>query len=124
MAEFVEAPPFARKLELLRHARAVLIPTLAPETSSLVAMEAMACGTPVVAFGNGALPEVVADGETGFLVANVEEMANAVSRVDRLEPTAVPRARRSTLFRRAHGGRLPAAVCGRRGTSTGSPSPA
>ncbi len=86
MAEFVEAPPFARKLELLRNARALLIPTLAPETSSLVAMEAMACGTTVIAFGNGAVPEVVADGETGFLVSDVEEMANAVARVDRIEP--------------------------------------
>jgi glycosyltransferase involved in cell wall biosynthesis len=86
MAELVEAPPFARKLELLRGARAVLIPTLAPETSSLVAMEAMACGAPVLAFANGALPEVIAHGTTGFLVKDVYEMAGAIGEADRINP--------------------------------------
>jgi glycosyltransferase involved in cell wall biosynthesis len=86
MAEFVESPPFARKVELLGQARALLIPTLAPETSSLVAMEAMACGTPVVAFANGALPEVVAHGKTGFLINDFDAMVNAVHRVDSIDP--------------------------------------
>jgi len=69
---------FARKRRLLAAARCVLIPSLAPETSSLVAMEAAACGTPGIAFDSGALGEIVLDGRTGFLVRNGTEMADAI----------------------------------------------
>jgi glycosyltransferase involved in cell wall biosynthesis len=88
---FVETPTFEHKIELLSRARAVLVPSLAPETSSLVAMEAMACGTPVVAFRRGGIPEVVADGFTGFLADSPEAMADAVSQVSRIEPRACRR---------------------------------
>jgi glycosyltransferase involved in cell wall biosynthesis len=46
----------------------------------------MACGTPVVAWRNGSVPEVVADGETGFIVESVDEMAAAIERVGDLDP--------------------------------------
>jgi glycosyltransferase involved in cell wall biosynthesis len=55
----------------------------------LVMTEAMACGTPVIAWRNGSVPEVVADGVTGFIVESVEEMAAAVDRVGELAPGAM-----------------------------------
>jgi glycosyltransferase involved in cell wall biosynthesis len=77
---------FARKRRLLAAARCLLIPSLAQETSSLVAMEALACGTPVVAFPAGALPEIVEDGRTGFLVADEAAMAAAIARAGEIDP--------------------------------------
>lgn len=75
-----------QKFELLRNARAVLIPSQVAETSSLVAMEAMACGTPVIGFRRGAIPEVVADGVTGFIVDSLEQMIEAETRLEQINP--------------------------------------
>ncbi|MCU1339596.1 MAG: glycosyl transferase, group 1 [Bryobacterales bacterium] len=75
-----------RKRSLLSRACCVLIPSLAPETSSLVAMEALACGTPVIAFASGALPEIIEDRKTGFLVSSEQEMARALRKVSELDP--------------------------------------
>ena len=75
-----------RKRRLLRAARCVLIPSLAPETSSLVAMEAMASGTPVIAFRSGALPEIIEHGRTGFLVNDAREMGAAITRAGDIQP--------------------------------------
>jgi glycosyltransferase involved in cell wall biosynthesis len=78
-----------QKIDLLGRAAALLFPIQWPEPFGLVMTEAMACGTPVVAWGNGSVPEVVADGETGFVVSSVQEMAAAIDRVGDLDPHAM-----------------------------------
>jgi glycosyltransferase involved in cell wall biosynthesis len=70
------------KDEFLGNARAVLFPITWAEPFGLVMIEAMACGTPVIAFRRGSVPEVIDDGVTGFVVETVEEAAAAVGRID------------------------------------------
>ena len=86
MHRFLGTLETERRQRLLARAKCLLHPTLAPETSSLVAMEAMAAGTPVIAYRSGALMEIVEDGVTGFLVENVEEMADAIGRAHEIRP--------------------------------------
>ncbi len=76
----------ARKRRLLAAARCVVVPSLVAETSSLTAREALAAGTPVIAFRRGALVETIAHGRTGFLVEDVEAMADAMTRAASLSP--------------------------------------
>lgn len=82
---FVGSATAERKIRLLQHARCLLIPSTAPETSSLVAMEAMFCGTPVIAFAAGALPDIVSHGLTGFVVPDVAGMIDAIREVDAID---------------------------------------
>ena len=78
-----------QKADLLARAAALVFPIQWAEPFGLVMTEAKACGTPVVAWRNGSVPEVVADGETGFIVGSVEEMAAAIDRVGDLDPHAM-----------------------------------
>jgi glycosyltransferase involved in cell wall biosynthesis len=73
--------PVPEKRDLLASARGLLAPSIVEETSSLVAMEALACGTPAIASRTGALPEIVTDGVTGFFADDPESMAAAIRRI-------------------------------------------
>jgi glycosyltransferase involved in cell wall biosynthesis len=75
----------SERRELLSSASALLVPSLVAETSSLVTMEALASGTPVIAFRIGALPELVVHGKTGFLAKNWKEMASLLLRRSELK---------------------------------------
>ncbi|MBU1119286.1 glycosyltransferase family 4 protein [Patescibacteria group bacterium] len=70
------------KVAFFQNAKAVLFPIQWEEPFGMVMIEAMACGTPVIAFNRGSVPEVVDDKKTGFIVDTEEEMAAAVGHVD------------------------------------------
>jgi len=91
-SRFLGAAGFERKRRLLAAARCLLAPSQVPETSSLAAMEALACGTPVIAYPAGALREIVEHGRTGFLVSSEAEMAEAIEAAGALDPAACRRA--------------------------------
>ncbi|GIX49481.1 MAG: glycosyl transferase [Candidatus Tectimicrobiota bacterium] len=74
----------AEKDALLGQAAALLFPITWPEPFGLVMIEAMACGTPVIAFPYGSVPEVIDDGVTGFVVPDVDAAVQAVARLDTL----------------------------------------
>jgi len=79
--EFVGEIGGRAKDEFLGNAHALLFPIDGPEAFGLVMIEALACGTPVIAWRSGPVPEVIDDGRTGFLVESVEEAVDAVGRI-------------------------------------------
>jgi len=93
LIDFVGEIDETQKDQFLGNAAALLFPVDWPEPFGLVMVEAMACGTPVVAFARGSVPEVMRDGVSGFVVETVEEAAAAVPRA-----LALPRERCRAYF--------------------------
>jgi glycosyltransferase involved in cell wall biosynthesis len=85
LVEFIGEIGDADKPSFLGNAKALLFPIDWPEPFGLVMIEAMACGTPVVAFRCGSVPEVVDDGVTGFIVDDVDDAIRAVGQLDELD---------------------------------------
>lgn len=85
LVEFVGEIGYPYKNDFLGDALALLFPINWPEPFGLVMMESLACGTPIIAYPRGSVPEIVEDGVSGFLVHNVEEAAAALSRIDRID---------------------------------------
>jgi glycosyltransferase involved in cell wall biosynthesis len=91
--EFIGEIGESQKSEFLGNALGLLFPIDWPEPFGLVMIESMACGTPVVAFNRGSVPEVIDNGQSGFINQNVEEAVIAVHRLHALD-----RARIRTIF--------------------------
>jgi glycosyltransferase involved in cell wall biosynthesis len=102
--EFVGEVDERGKEAFLGQASALLFPIDWPEPFGLVMIEAMACGTPVVALRRGSVPEVIEDGVTGFVVDSEQEALAAIGRVDTLDRRRV----RAAFERRFTAGRMAA----------------
>ena len=94
--EFIGEINDSQKPDFLSGAQMLLFPIDWPEPFGLVMIEAMACGTPIIAFNCGSVPEVIDDGVTGFIVRDVDEAVAAVNRVHTLDRATV----RATFDRR------------------------
>jgi glycosyltransferase involved in cell wall biosynthesis len=94
--EFIGEINDQQKPDFLSGARALLFPIDWPEPFGLVMIEAMACGTPVIALGAGSVPEVIDEGVSGFIVSDEDEAVLAVKRLHRIDRAAV----RATFDRR------------------------
>ncbi|MFI6507427.1 glycosyltransferase family 4 protein [Streptosporangium sp. NPDC050855] len=87
-AEYLGEAGTARKRELMAAARCLIFPVLWEEPFGMVMIEAMACGTPVVALGRGAVPEVIVDGVTGFVRSDPAGLPAAIEAAGTLDPRA------------------------------------
>lgn len=87
--EFVGEITEAQKPAFLSGAKALLFPIAWPEPFGLAMIEAMACGTPVIAFNRGSVPEVVDHGVTGYICEDIDDAVCALQRIDELPRTEV-----------------------------------
>ncbi|MCD6550036.1 glycosyltransferase family 4 protein [bacterium] len=83
--QFVGVADFQKKVELFKNAKAFIYPIKRQEPFGLVVTEAMVCGTPVIAYNRGSMPELIKDKKTGFLVSSKEEAIEAVKNIDQIK---------------------------------------
>ena len=84
LVEYLGEIPQEDKQDLLGNAKALILPIDWPEPFGLVIIEAMACGTPTIAFRNGSVPEIIEDGLNGFTVDSVEDAVDAVDDLEKV----------------------------------------
>lgn len=89
--EFLGSLNRAEVIHLVGGAAGLLMPLRWDEPFGLVVTEAMSCGTPVIGWRRGAMPEIIRHGETGFLVDGVEDAVTAVTRLHEIDPLACRR---------------------------------
>ncbi len=77
--------PYPKVPKFYENAKALLFPIKWEEPFGLVMTEAMACGTPVIAFNRASVPEIIKNGKTGFIVKNIKEAADAVKKIDQID---------------------------------------
>lgn len=77
-----------KKMEFLSHAKALLFPIQWEEPFGMAVIEALACGTPVIAMNRGAMPEIIEHGVNGFLANDEKEFAQYIDRLDEIDPAA------------------------------------
>lgn len=80
--EYVGVASPTKRNKLLGGAKAILVPVQWEEPFGLIMIEAMACGTPVIGLNKAAVPEIVVDGKTGFVVEDMRKMVSAMKRID------------------------------------------
>ena len=86
LAELVLNPSKKEKIELFQRARALLYPIESHEPFGLIVIEAMSCGTPVVAMNLGAMPEIIKDGYTGFLCNSLKDFEKCLNNLGQIDP--------------------------------------
>ncbi len=94
---YVGEANFEQKIDYIRNATALLFPTQVNEHFGYSMIEAMSCGTPVIGWKNGSIPEVIQHRETGYCVASVKEMVKAIQSIDKISRKAT-RERAVKLF--------------------------
>ena len=84
LVQYVGAVNDEKKKYYLQRSKALLFPVKWEEPFGIVLAEALGCGTPVIGFNRGSVPEVISDGKNGYIVNNVGEMVSAINKIDQL----------------------------------------